>query len=68
MKADENGSKEPYFAALEPKNEGPRASSRPFSDSFMKLSENPQARAKRLAIRRLIATKMNASPVSHSLS
>jgi hypothetical protein len=33
-----------------------------------KLSENSQARAKRLAIRRDIATKMNASLVSVSLS
>ncbi len=29
---------------------------RDFSDSFLKLSENPHLRAKRLAIRRLIAT------------
>jgi hypothetical protein len=37
-------------------NSPPKRCSHPFSDSFVKLSEKPHERAKRLTIKRLIAT------------
>jgi len=39
-----------------------------FVPEFQKPSEKPHERAKRLTIKRVIATQMNASPLSGSLS